>query len=384
MDSSENSVRDATPGKTTLDRAIDTYLSDKRTGDDDRPGRYYRHAKSVLGRWTDWLETQRGVESVDALETTDLRRWARSLRDSDLAAASAGNYFAVVRAFCSWCVREGLIEVNPADPDRASEPLSGADGIDPDRQFWSTEAREELVKWVRGRVSSAYERPMLPPSERRQRVREYAIVAVLAYSGARGAELFRSVDDARRDGVTWDDVDLDNEILEVLGKSGKREEVPLPGPAADAVGMYRHELTAAVDDELPEEWPVFPTRHRPSLYAAVREHLTDRSIDAEALLETNDVEVVAAEYAIPVPAVTIEGARRVMERICGGAEVAIDGEYLKPHGGRRQLGDEVYREDPALAQQLLRHRNIETTKKSYSYIETSEVGDVVEDVVDRE
>jgi hypothetical protein len=44
----------------------------------------------------------------------------------------------------------------------------------------------------------------------------------------------------------------------------------------------------------------------------------------------------------------------------------------------------VYREDPALAQQLLRHRNIETTKESYSYIETSEVGDVIEDIVDRE
>jgi integrase len=82
--------------------------------------------------------------------------------------------------------------------------------------------------------------------------------------------------------------------------------------------------------------------------------------------------------------VTIEGARRVMERLCGRAEIAVDGEYLKPHGGRRQLGDEVYREDPALAQQLLRHRNIETTKESYSYIETSEVGDVIEDIVDRE
>jgi len=55
-------------------------------------------------------------------------------------------------------------------------------------------------------------------------------------------------------------------------------------------------------------------------------------------------------------------------------KTAFDGvhDYLTPHGGRRGAGDVLYREDPVLAQTALRHRSIETTKDSYSYIEAGE------------
>ena len=73
-----------------------------------------------------------------------------------------------------------------------------------------------------------------------------------------------------------------------------------------------------------------------------------------------------------------------MRRICEEAETTLDGEhdYLTPHGGRRGAGDVLYREDPVLAQTALRHRSIETTKDSYSYIEAGETasraGDIFE------
>jgi len=63
-----------------------------------------------------------------------------------------------------------------------------------------------------------------------------------------------------------------------------------------------------------------------------------------------------------------------MHRVCEAAEIVLDGEhdYLTPHGGRRGAGDVLYREDPVLAQAALRHRSIETTRDSYSYIEAGE------------
>jgi integrase len=73
-----------------------------------------------------------------------------------------------------------------------------------------------------------------------------------------------------------------------------------------------------------------------------------------------------------------------MRRVCKEAEIDLDGEhdYLTPHGGRRGAGDVLYRKDPVLAQTALRHRSIETTKHSYSYIEAGETATRAGDVFD--
>lgn len=73
-----------------------------------------------------------------------------------------------------------------------------------------------------------------------------------------------------------------------------------------------------------------------------------------------------------------------MRRICEEAGITLDGEhdYLTPHGGRRGAGDVLYREDSVLAQTALRHRSIETTKDSYSYIEAGETASRAGDIFD--
>jgi integrase len=73
-----------------------------------------------------------------------------------------------------------------------------------------------------------------------------------------------------------------------------------------------------------------------------------------------------------------------MQRVCEEAEITLDGEYdyLTPHGGRRGVGDVLYREDPVIAQTALRHRSIETTKDSYSYIEAGETASRAGDIFD--
>ena len=65
------------------------------------------------------------------------------------------------------------------------------------------------------------------------------------------------------------------------------------------------------------------------------------------------------------------------------ASLEIDGEYLKPHGGRRGLGHELYSKGHAeLAQTALRHSSIETTHESYSDIQATETAKRVDDVLE--
>lgn len=72
-----------------------------------------------------------------------------------------------------------------------------------------------------------------------------------------------------------------------------------------------------------------------------------------------------------------------MQRLCEEADLEIDGEYLKPHGGRRGLGHELYSKGHAeLAQTALRHSSIETTHEAYSDIQAKETAKKVDEILD--
>ncbi|WP_306060694.1 site-specific integrase [Natronococcus wangiae] len=68
-----------------------------------------------------------GIERVDGLESRSLRefglRLAARYRSEEIAGSTANAHFAYVRAFLSFCVRDGLIDTNPADNEIAEEPL---------------------------------------------------------------------------------------------------------------------------------------------------------------------------------------------------------------------------------------------------------------------
>jgi integrase len=135
------------------------------------------------------------------------------------------------------------------------------------------------------------------------------------------------------------------------------------------------------------EWPVFPTLHRPTLSRTARAALADAGYDSEeveATIDEYDWLALYREHEFVPSALTTNGGRTVMRRVCDEAEIDLDGEhdYLTPHGGRRGAGDVLYREDPVLAQTALRHRSIETTKDSYSYIEAGETASRAGDIFD--
>lgn len=366
---------DATPGGTPIETAIQQYL------DSVEAGNSRKNFQSTLATWRIWLRKERGVTSLENLDVLDCRRYARHLkqraRDGDLKASTATTYYAYVRAFLTFCVADEHLDANPAKAKRATDELPEDLG-DADRQFWREEERRAIMRYVDERVDHALDEEADVTRERA--FRDRAIVYLLGLSGVRGAEVFAEPSDDKRTGITWGDVQLDAGAVRVLGKSREYEYAQLPERAATALERYRTVL-----DPLTDEWPVFPSAHAPSRYRAVREQLAHKGVpddEIETILERSDVDTVLREYDVVPPALSTNGARNLMKRLCEDADLDVDGDYLKPHGARRGLGHELYASGHAeLAQSALRHASIETTHESYSDIQAAETAQEVDDLL---
>ncbi|WP_247004793.1 tyrosine-type recombinase/integrase [Halosolutus gelatinilyticus] len=334
--------------------AIDAYLQRKAVGDPDGPGAgtYAANAESILRRWAEWLDAEHDVTSLFALESAQMRAYASELKDrterGTYTASTAGTYYAVVRAFLSWCVRGEILEENPAANGDAKRALPSADGRS-DGDLWTGGQRRALERYVRDRALDA---PEDDHETRRSRLREYAMVALFAHSGVRGSELFRVPEDERRTGATWDDVDFYTGTIDVLGKSQRLEEVPLPAAARTPLRRYR-----VVLDPPSNDWPLFPTRHAPSIARRVREALAERGHDeaeVDALLADSTAGELARERSIAPPAITTEGARSVLRRLCEEADIDVEGGYLTPSGVRAEPDEHRYRREASPSKPTLR------------------------------
>lgn len=342
----------------SVEDAVTAYLQRKSVGDPDGDGAgtYASNAESILRRWAEWLDAEQGIVSLFDLEVCHLQSYAIDLTrrvDSDeYTASTARTYYAVVRAFLSWCVRGGILETNPATAIEATNELPEDTGTTADRA-WTPDQRRTLESYVRDRAVDADDASR---NERLGRLRDYAMVAVLAHSGVRGAELFRVPEDERRTGATWEDVDFYSGTIRVLGTSQRLQDVPLPGPARTPLRRYWIVLDPPSND-----WPLFPTRHAPSIANRVRTVLADRGLDRstiDGLFDDSTGIELAREYDVPPPAITTEGARSILKRLCADAEVDVDGDYLTPRGARRGV-DEPYRDDATSARMALRENFLE-------------------------
>jgi|APHM01.1.fsa_nt_gi Site-specific recombinase XerC len=350
-------------------------------------GNYAREADRVLTAFIDW--TPDPVKTVPDVSRRTMMRYADHLHhraearvaDPDdkagITGRTAQQYYTLVRAFFTYCLKWGYCDENPAEHKPATEELPDASlGANSNRQqFWSPRERTAFAQYVDERAHDAI-------SERGNNVveaaRDRALVYLFAYSGARSAELLRDHNDPRRTGVAWADVDIEAGVIQVLGKSQTAgEEVQLPSQARPALDQYRTILDPPTD-----EWPVFPTRHAPSLYSCARTELGDRIDDLEAELEADNAEIVLRRYEIPPPSITTETVRNIFRRLCEEGEIPVEGEhkYLKPHGARRGAGEALYRaKGSSAAQRVLRHEDPSTTSKMYSHIEASKQAKVASD-----
>lgn len=374
--------------RSELERTRDQFLDakSKRGG----TGNYRRNAGRVINEFIDYVrggcpsyedlhvpETYRddgplvGADRWSMVEVDHCAAYARLLRkrawEDEIAGSTANTYYAYIRSWGEWAVEHEYLAENPAAKARALKALPDATPKSSSQQMWTPEQRRALLETARETAEAAFDRDPRGRASIRA-ARDRALAAMLAWSGVRGGEVLRDPHDDRREGVRWGDlrwptgdhpdgtaVAESDEIgtLRVLGKQGDYETAPVLAQAFPALRSWYRLL-----DPPSADWPIFPTLDGPTLY--------------ELLEEANDIEhplkaVREHDTELVPPASTTEAGRQVMRRLTEAADIDLDGDatYLEPHGGRRGLGDELYRENPRLAQDTLRHEDISTTQEAY-------------------
>ncbi|MBX0324287.1 site-specific integrase [Halomicroarcula sp. F13] len=363
----------STDGRQPLSTAIDHFVADKEKLDGS--GNYADMAGRVVRKWADQHCDR--VEYVDEVEPRHMESYADYLArraqaraadpqgEAGITGRTAQQYYSLVRAFLTHCQKWEWISDNPAIVERVTDKLPERSlGETDTQQFWSPAERRELCAFADERAREAIDEVGL---EARTAARDRALVYILAYTGARVGELVRDSRDRRRNGITWSDVDLADNRIQVLGKDQQREHVPLPEQAHPAIEQWERILDPPVDS-----WPVFPTLHAPSLHAQIPDNVT---------VEEDVLDTVRASDARP-PSISVNGVRNVLKRLCEDGNITVEGdkEYLTPHGARRGVGEFLYRNVGfEAAQRALRHEDPGTTSQMYSHIEASELADVTGD-----
>lgn len=361
---------------------LEDFLRSKAKGRDS--GNYRRTCERVVGTFLDWLGPETTFADLDA---RTLRRFARALATHDsgsddplvvreFAAGTVLTYYAQVSAYLGWCVREGYLERNPAQQNLAKEPLPDTDGRrSGDQQAWTDEHRRAITRHVDEAARAALD-DADEPFEAVGAFRDRALVYLLCYSGVRGGEVFADPKDDRRVGVRWRDVSLADNSLTVLSKTQRWADRSVPAQVVKPLDRYRQLLDPH------DDWPVFPTLHYPSLYAAVREGLADAGWDDDAVAALVDrvsghAEVfdVLRKHEVAPPAITTDGARRTMRRLSEAAGLALDDRhgYLAPHGGRRGVGEVMVRQRGFTAAARLLDNSEEMVRSHYSHIEAKDL-----------
>ncbi|QCS44836.1 site-specific integrase [Natrinema versiforme] len=385
MDSSETRVSDRSRGGDNPVRdATQSYL--KTLGDGSR---------TAVGHVLDEFIRECELERFDDINRDLCRVYGEYLTaetnrtDRDLSGRTAHTYYDYVRAFLSFCVGEGLLDTNPAHQNDIEKFLPGID-TQPDRQFWSVDQRETLLRHFDRQVDSALEPPRAPYEIRLERYRLRALIAVLGLTGVRGGEVFSKPRDERRNGITWTDVDIEGDTLTVRGKVKRTdrnpfEDVQLPDRAASKLAKYYE-----VADPPTDEWPVFPTNHYPSKRKALEREFSETRVDT--MLERNAIDELLREHEVPPPAISTNGTRSVLKRISESLAplyecIEYDSDanvYLKPHGARRGLGHELVRKGhTTVAQKSLRHGSPDVTEQSYQNVKASETAKDVTDILEQ-
>ncbi|MWV41060.1 site-specific integrase [Natrialba sp. INN-245] len=359
--------REHDPKGSTVEEAVSRYL---KHGIDSGGSR--ASMRPALNGFVSFCERE-GIDSVADLDSNDLREYGLELRehyiDNEIAGSTANTYFRYVRAFLSFCVRDELLDTNPADTERAEDFLPEDKPVR-ETQVWEPDQRRRLVNYATERVEMALEETISVPRERAYRDR--TIVVLLAELGVRGAELFRDRNDDERDGLRWGDVDLERGRMEVYGNSREYEPVGLTDAAHDALTRLERVQDPPVDD-----WPVFPTEHAASKYDAVE------SVTGERPEPGSDIDSILREKQVAPPSITKEAGRQLMKQLTKEARIDLEGDtdYLQPHGARRALGAELYEQGHSeLAQSALRHKSIETTHEAYTDIQAEDVAKSIDEI----
>ncbi|WP_049903802.1 tyrosine-type recombinase/integrase [Halococcus agarilyticus] len=358
-----------------IEAVVEDFLTDKGKGQRGESGNYRQDAGRELARFADFLaDHEDTVTTFEDLDSGHLREYARYLARQGWTAGTVRTYYAYVSAFCGWAVREGHLAENVAQRRNATEPIPDDGGHKSgDQQAWSDDDRHQLTTFVDEQASTAIDDVNNDRETAIKACRDRALVYLLSYSGVRGAEILRDRSDERRQGIRWEDINLEDRYVTVFAKKQRLDDRGLPQPALHPLRMYQKVLDAP-----DKSWPVFPSFHRPTLSKRVRDSLTSRGYtdtEIEAMYTDRSLIEVCVEFDITPPSMTTDAGRHVLKRLCdqAGIELGDDHDYLMPHGARRGAGEVLVRTSGHAAAARALDNSEEVVREHYSHIEAGEL-----------
>lgn len=365
---------------------LDTFLRDKSVGDATDSGTYRRALERDVKRFDKWYRLKREAEpTFESVTPQDIRDYVRALRDGRApgmdpeqfqgqtpSKGTVITYYSNLSAYIGWCVHEGPVPLDEhiAQADAAVEPVPEDDGHHSgDQQSWTVGQRTQLLGHLSEQANEIVDDADTGEIDERKLLvihRDRALVATVAYTGIRGAELLRKPDDDRRNGICWGDVSFEDNQVVVLAKRGNAtwSERALPEQAQRPLERLHDLLSPSNDD-----WPVFPSFHAPALYDTLR----DAGVDAPAERESHPFDLCRDQEVAP-PALSVSGAESVMERRTEEADIEVEDRhgYLTLHGARRHAGERMVRSKGFAAAARLLDDTERMVRQRYSHIEAEE------------
>ena len=362
-----------------IDAVIEDFLTDKGKGQGGESGNYRQDAGRELDRFADFLtDHEDAVKTFEELDSGHLREYARHLTRQGWTAGTVRTYYAYVSAFCGWAVREGHLAENVAERRNATEPIPDDSGHKSgDQQAWSADDRHQLTAFVDEQASTAINDVGESREIAIKACRDRALVYLLSYSGVRGAEILRDRSDERRQGIRWEDINLDDRYVTVFAKKQRLDDRGLPEPALHPLRIYQKILDASGGN-----WPVFPSFHRPTLSERITDVLTARGYtDAEIediRMDRSQIEI-CIELDVKPPSMTTGAGRHVLKHLCEQAGIKLDDDhdYLMPHGARRGAGEVLVRTSGHAAAARALDNSEEVVREHYSHIEAGELAEQI-------
>jgi integrase len=411
---------------TPIRQTFQKFLTDKGKGDTGESGNYRRNTERELDRFRTWAlgktadsanadpaTSWNGIVEAEPVTFADLDAtvfgdYARYLHGSGYSHSTINTYYAYVASWCGWAHGQGYISRHYARESDAEDPLPDSNNRRPgDQQAWDSTDRDLLTRFVDAEASAAidtfgdievpYDEVEEPESElwnKKVRARfeaikwcrDRALAYLLAYTALRAAEFLRDPNDDRpgRDGLRWRDISLKDRSATVYRKNQQWKEASLPEPVLGPLRRYKQLL-----DPL-EEWPVFTTLHRPTLSSYIQSGLADRGLDEDAIEYVRstwpDLLAAAEQELEAPPALTTDGARRVLQRLTDAADIDVDDDrhdYLAPHGGRRGMGEVLVREFGYAAAARYLDNSEEQIRQAYQHIEAAERADMATEALSK-
>lgn len=232
----------------------------------------YRRDLTALQAYAD----AQGV-APESLDTPHLRQFIASENQRGLSPKSLQRRLSACRSFFAWLLKQGQIKANPTQGLKAPKaPRKLPQVLDPDEAKVLVEVPVDAPLGLRDR----------------------ALLELFYSSGLRLSELCA---------LTWNQLDLDDQLVHVIGKGNKERSVPLGSFAVNALKDWHTELIATRPEIDARSGFVFPGRgvkaisqravqiriaqlaQRQGLFKRVHPHLLRHSFASHILESSGDL-----------------------------------------------------------------------------------------------